>query len=318
MSLPIAWALDIAGRGDAYGYTMVSRSLKAALESRGVVWDTAAPTVLHVCPPHVFEPVPGRRNIWMTMWECERIDAADIAATRRAHLLLVPCDANRTWLRWSGVRCPIRVVPLGLDPAHLTAAATSPPARPMRALWCGAPSLRKGWDVLARAFGLAFPDAGRGQDVELVVKSTTTGAPFRWEQPGVRIIVEDYSVEALADLYRSAHIFAFPTRGEGFGLTVLEAMAAGCLVLAPAIAGLAEFFDGRVGWPLPWRRAEARYGEVQSVPEVPAPALAGALRRAVLDYPTTGALRARARARAQAFTWDAAAARVLHALATAA
>ncbi len=48
------------------------------------------------------------------------------------------------------------------------------------------------------------------------------------------------SDERLVDLYRGASLFVFPSRYEGFGLPVLEAMACGCPVVCSNAASLPE------------------------------------------------------------------------------
>jgi glycosyltransferase involved in cell wall biosynthesis len=48
------------------------------------------------------------------------------------------------------------------------------------------------------------------------------------------------SDEALAELYRRCAVFCYPSLGEGFGLPVLEAMAAGAAVLTSSISSLPE------------------------------------------------------------------------------
>jgi glycosyltransferase involved in cell wall biosynthesis len=46
--------------------------------------------------------------------------------------------------------------------------------------------------------------------------------------------------KVLADLYRAAAVFAFPTFDEGFGLPVLEAMASGAPVITSSVAAIPE------------------------------------------------------------------------------
>lgn len=58
------------------------------------------------------------------------------------------------------------------------------------------------------------------------------------------------STSELVDLYHSAHCFLFPTYGEGWGLTLTEAMACGCPCIATEVTGCKDFFDGRVGYPI--------------------------------------------------------------------
>lgn len=60
----------------------------------------------------------------------------------------------------------------------------------------------------------------------------------------------------LVDLYNSAHCFLLPTFGEGWGLTLCEAMATGAPCIAPSITGCVDFFDERVGFPMQYDFAE--------------------------------------------------------------
>jgi glycosyltransferase involved in cell wall biosynthesis len=51
------------------------------------------------------------------------------------------------------------------------------------------------------------------------------------------LITDDLDSTEVALLYEEADVFCLPTRGEGFGLPFLEAMSAGCAVIAPAEGG---------------------------------------------------------------------------------
>jgi glycosyltransferase involved in cell wall biosynthesis len=282
---------------------MVSREIKAALAETGIAWDDSGELALHVTPPHLFEPLPDVPNVLLTMFEADQIPADQVATANRADLVLVPCLHNRTVLRWAGCRRPLAVVPLGLATEH-RAAIPDRPVWPVDVLWVGQASIRKGWDLVRSAWTRAFP--GR-DDVRLTLKTVpTAGASYGFvTQTGrVRVLAEAWSDAAMADLYRSAHVFVFPSRGEGWGLPVLEAMAAECLVLAPAITGLAEFFDASVGWPLPWARRLAQYGTAVQAYEADADALTVLLRASVTAIAATRPLRQRARLRALTYTWD--------------
>jgi glycosyltransferase involved in cell wall biosynthesis len=58
------------------------------------------------------------------------------------------------------------------------------------------------------------------------------------------------SQQELTELYNSAHCFLLPTLGEGWGLTLCEAMATGCPSIASAVTGCADFFNDDVGYPI--------------------------------------------------------------------
>jgi glycosyltransferase involved in cell wall biosynthesis len=59
--------------------------------------------------------------------------------------------------------------------------------------------------------------------------------------------------EDVADLYRAADLFVFPSRGEGCPNAVLEAMASALPVVATDVAGNREAMgdDGKTGWLVP-------------------------------------------------------------------
>jgi glycosyltransferase involved in cell wall biosynthesis len=95
----------------------------------------------------------------------------------------------------------------------------------------------------------------------------------------------------LAAAYAHARAFVFPSRYEGFGMPILEAFACGC----PAIVADASCFPEIAG------DAALRFD-----PDTP-DALSQSLDRVLADAAVRDALIARGKARAKAFTWDAAA-----------
>ncbi len=79
--------------------------------------------------------------------------------------------------------------------------------------------------------------------VELVIAgghvNTFAADPYRLDQKAVRWI--QYPPDAdLSALYSGAELFVLPSRSEGFGLAVLEAMACGAPILAARAAALPE------------------------------------------------------------------------------
>jgi glycosyltransferase involved in cell wall biosynthesis len=106
----------------------------------------------------------------------------------------------------------------------------------------------------------------------------------------------------LAELYRRCAVFCYPSLGEGFGLPVLEAMAAGAAVLTSNVSSLPEVGGAAVAYADPTR-----------VDDI------AAQLRGLLDDPQRRAdLSRRAAARALQFTWGRFAERTLEVLAAAA
>ena len=96
------------------------------------------------------------------------------------------------------------------------------------------------------------------------------------------------SDEALAELYRRCAVFCYPSLGEGFGLPVLEAMAAGAAVVTSNLSSLPEVGGDAVEYVNPHDTGS----------------IAQSLRRLLADQPRRADLGQRAGARAQTFSWE--------------
>jgi hypothetical protein len=57
------------------------------------------------------------------------------------------------------------------------------------------------------------------------------------------VIKEKWQADKLNELLGESHCFLFPSRGEGFGMTPLEAMATGIPAVVPNAHGISEYFD---------------------------------------------------------------------------
>src|SRR5437588_6946800 len=128
----------------------------------------------------------------------------------------------------------VAVTPYGVAQAFRVATDV---AREDFVLFAGVLEARKGIDVLheaVRRAGLRLVLAGRpgwGIDQEL--------AAVRGD-PAVELVVGP-SDARLADLYARALVLAYPSRMEGFGLPVAEAMAAGCPVVCSDLPAIREW-----------------------------------------------------------------------------
>jgi len=109
----------------------------------------------------------------------------------------------------------------------------------------------KGMDVLIRAFRLAF--AAGNPNVRLVIVGD---GPQRSELVQLagsdrRIVLAGVQSE-IAPFYRAFDVFVSAARFEPFGLAIIEAMAAGCPLIATRIHGTVEFVtDPRTLWTEP-------------------------------------------------------------------
>ena len=203
---------------------------------------------------------------------------------RRAARLLVGDDRSvADCERYLGVapeRC--RVVPLGYDPALLARGERETGPRPFF-LYAGNHRAHKDLPTLFRAW------AALDVPVDLYVTGEGAAAVSTgYAREGAAIVaLGDVPVDRLWRLYRGALALVHPALAEGFGISMLEAAAAGTPVIAAdaslpgVLAGIAETFPA---------------GDSRT--------LQALLQGAVAD---PNALRARADAgtvRARAYTWD--------------
>jgi glycosyltransferase involved in cell wall biosynthesis len=203
-------------------------------------------------PPR-FDRLPVRLQLANFAWEDSRLPAGWAEGFNSSYDgILTPTTYVRDVLRSSGVTIPIEVVPnvVELDnESEPSSPASRPSEKTTRFLCVGSAFPRKGVDVLIRAFLRAFR---REDDVALILKSfpsihnTLAGilADVRRRDPDSPEIVQidrDISSEDLLALYRSSDVLVHPSRAEGFGFPVAEAMLLGLPVIAPSSTGLADF-----------------------------------------------------------------------------
>ena len=137
------------------------------------------------------------------------------------------------------------------------------------------------------------------------------------ETPAIALLYnQPLESPTLGSLHRSADCFVLPTRGEGWGLPILEAMACGLPAIATDWSAQTEFFHAGVGYPLRPRAmipAEAKcpYYEGWRWADPDSEHLAHLMRH-VYEHPDEArALGVRAAAEvAQKWTWDHAANRI--------
>jgi mannosyltransferase len=205
----------------------------------------------------VFTSAAQRHHRWLTRWLIRRMDA-----------VIATGDVPASYLKRDAT-----VIPHGVDtdryaPAENRAAAFAEARLPGRhAIGCfGRIRAQKGTDVFVEAMCRLLP---RYPDFSAVIVGAITvdqtafanDLKRKVEAAGLSprvIMTGELPIEALPHWYRRLTIYAFTSRNEGFGLTLLEAMSSGAALVASR-AGAAEFVveDGVTGVLVPPGDAEA-------------------------------------------------------------
>lgn len=252
----ICWANNMVGQiGNGYGYSSHANNLRAACERAGSVADPTSDVAVHIITPNKFEPIMGRFNVLYTMYECTTIPDDWVRAMNAADLIVVPCRQNKD-LFGNYTKLPVEVCWEGVDPdAFPFAERKMPLSNVFIYLWIGAPNPRKGFEHVGAAWD-GWRKSGRmPKNVWLYCKSSGVDkGELVKSYPEMRLTIDTRNLEVheLNGLYRDAHAFMLPSMGEGFGLTLAEAMATGLPCIYTPWGGPRDFADESTGFPVKW------------------------------------------------------------------
>jgi mannosyltransferase len=220
----------------------------------------------------VFTSAAQRHHTWITRWLIDRMDA--IIATNNISASFLKREAT--------------VIPHGVDadryaPPADRAAAYAQTGLPGRyAIGCfGRVRAQKGSDVFVQAMCRLLP---RYPDFAAVLVGAVTAEHTsfandlkkRIEAAGLQsriIITGELPIEDVQRWYQRLTIYAFTSRNEGFGLTLIEAMSAGAALVASR-AGAAELVveDGVTGVLMPPGDVDALVAALEPLMRDPAAA----------------------------------------------
>lgn len=210
-----------------------------------------------------------KKRIGFTMFETTKIpkDWPEIIK-KTCDILIVPAKEVKKVFKDCKVDIPIRVVPLWADDCYKYF------KRPKRSiftfLFVGTIDTynRKGWYELAKAFKEEFKE----KNVRLIIKCLDLNIHEAMvekilDDRRIKFIKDKYSNSQLYELYKKADCFVFPTHGEGFGLSPLEAMSTGLPTIVTDWMGCKEFVDSKYCYPLKVDKSEEAlfpedYGDV--------------------------------------------------------
>lgn len=207
-----------------------------------------------------FHKNSGSYRIGFSMLEVTGIPADWAAQCNLMDEVWVPSHFNLETFRNSGVTRPIHVIPLGVDPDYfhpqIKAKRFSEKFTFLSVFEWGE---RKAPELLIRAFCAAFTAQ---DDVVLVLKTDNRDGDVNVAQQLAAMglprnapkIVLLYNQELpgyqLGSLYRAADCFVTATRGEGWGMPILEAMACGLPTIVTNWSAQTEFIRDELCFPV--------------------------------------------------------------------
>lgn len=231
------------------GYGSSNLELMDALESRGheiyrvnlddkaeqceigIVYSTAGQGAL--------EMLPTSYRILYTMFECDEWPSTWVSACNCANQILVPSLFCKESLVKSGCDAPVRVIPLGINPEKYY-----PEERKKNKSftfgYLGSGTMRKGYDLLLRAFLEEFDNK---ENVKLKIHSSNIASSTIVKDARIEYTCCEYTTVQQRKWYNMIDLFVMPSRGEGLGLTPLEAMACGTPIAVTDWGGSSDYLN---------------------------------------------------------------------------
>lgn len=250
---------------DASGYGRVGQYLFHALKNAGAQmcqrrdWDWDARVAVGGPRSWLVGRGDGvqRDLVFHTMFEARPLPGDWAAVLNRCAAVWTPAAWNVGVMRESGVTAPIFVSGYGVSDKEFTFIERHRAAdAPYVFMWAGTSwgetvdgtmlGDRKGGDLVVEAFRkLNLPDA------RLILKAGGRSAitEIRGDDR-IALLSGRMPLPEYAALMATADCFVYPSRGEGFGLQPLEAMATGLPCIVTQYSGMAEYAREGVTLPL--------------------------------------------------------------------
>ena len=194
----------------------------------------------------------GQTRSIFTMWESNRLPEPFRESLDVFDTVIVPSQQNvELFSRYHG---NVKYVPLGIDPTEW-----HPVPRPTLdteyfTFLISGGGHRKGSDLVIDAFTKVFGDyVPQGPRPRLFVHSAKA-SEFP-QDDRIHLLTGKLDAEEERALYAMAHVYVQPSRGEGFGLRPLQAMAQGCPTIATNAHGHGAY-GHLITYPLGWHLKE--------------------------------------------------------------
>lgn len=236
-------------RSSPDGYGMSRDILKKELFHNGVFlsenYTQQKVGLLYSYPYGILQMRNDVRLIY-TMFESDKIPEDWPEYLKAADQVIVPSKWCQEVFKRDGIDSV--VIPLGYNSDAFSFIERTIPVEegePFTFIHYDSFNTRKGFIQVIQAFSEEFKE---NEPVRMILKTVHEKPPvpiMRSQYPNIEVVKEKLSEPDLLALLGRANCMVYPSLGEGFGITPLEAMATGLPAIVPNAHGISEYFDKR-------------------------------------------------------------------------
>lgn len=194
--------------------------------------------------PYTLLQVDNDVRVIYTMFESDKIPDEWPELLKLADLVIVPSKFVAKAFEKAGIKTV--VVPLGYNDKVFKPIKRAPKLGKgdvFTFIHYDSFNYRKGFSEVFKAFTEEFT---AGEPVKLVLKTVKDHLAItlpKSQYPNIEVVKGKFTEKELYDLLKTADCMVYPSRGEGFGITPLEAMATGMPAIVPNAHGISEYFN---------------------------------------------------------------------------
>jgi len=228
-----------------YGISTVVKNFIASMNKISNI-DRKSKIYMDITLPHIFDYVKGKFNVLYAMYEAEDLPEHYRQKIQEPELVIVPCEHNKKVFQKYRTG-PIEVIPLGFNP-EIFKFNEKHIKENFIYFYNGATNPRKGFQDVIDAFRILQKKL---PNIQLYFKTTGQEKETIFEDNGIVFDSRNITVEEMAELYKQANCFVYPSRGEGYGLGLQESLATGTPSIHTGYSGM-EFAKEEYTYRLPY------------------------------------------------------------------